>query len=85
MPDLTVLLRVDPMRPSAGQQRSRRARTAAIASRREGLEFQRAVAAAYDEIAARHPDRFVIVDGERPVEEVHERVMAAVGRARAMT
>ena len=80
MPDLTVLVRVDPDLAAArgagrldlgeadGEDRFEAA----------GLDFQRAVAAAYDELAARETDRIVVVDGEGEPEEVHRRVMAAV-------
>jgi dTMP kinase len=50
---------------------------------REGEELQRAVAAAYDELAARHADRYVRLDASRPVEEVHEQVLAEVEARRA--
>jgi dTMP kinase len=79
-PDLTLLLRIDPADAEArGQQRL--AAGADDGSDRfegEGVEFQRAVAAAYDELAARHPDRIAVIDAEGSVEEVRERVMEAV-------
>jgi len=74
-PDLTVLLRVDPevgLGRAEGDDRFES----------EGLELQRAVAQAYEEIAEIASDRVVVVDGAGTVEEVHERVMEAV-RARA--
>ena len=74
-PDLTVLLRVDPevgLGRAEGDDRFES----------EGLELQRAVAQAYEEIAKIASDRVVVVDGDGTVEEVHERVMEAV-RARA--
>ena len=84
VPDVTVLLRIDPARAVArGQQRL--ASGAADGSDRfegEGIELQRAVAAAYDEIASRHPERVAVVDAEGSVEEVRARVMEAVERAR---
>jgi dTMP kinase len=70
-PDLTVLLRVDPqvgMGRADGDDRFEA----------EGLELQRTVAAAYEEIAKIAADRFVVVDGEGTVEQVHARVMEAV-------
>ena len=73
-PDLTVLLRVDPevgIGRTDGEDRFES----------EGLELQRAVAEAYEEIAKIASDRVVVVDGDGTVEEVHERVMEAV-RAR---
>jgi dTMP kinase len=70
-PDLTVLLRVD---PEVGIQRA----DGDDRLESEGLELQRAVADAYEEIAAIAADRFVVVDGEGSVEEVQARVMNAV-------
>ncbi len=82
LPDVTVLLRIDPERAEArGQQRL--AAGGADGSDRfegEGLEFQRLVATAYDDLAARHPERIVVVDAEGSVTEVHARVIEAVRR-----
>jgi dTMP kinase len=67
-PDLTVLLRVDPevgLGRAAGEDRFES----------EGVELQRAVAEAYEEIAIIASDRVVAVDASGSVEEVHERVM----------
>jgi dTMP kinase len=84
-PDLTLLLRIDPDRAEArGQQRL--AAGAADGSDRfegEGIEFQRRVAAAYEEIAARNPARVVIVDAEGSVEQVHARVLEVAAAAGA--
>lgn len=70
-PDLTLMLRIDP-EAALGRAEGRDRFEA------EGLRLQRAVAAAYDEIAAIAPDRVVAVDAAGTVEEVHERVMEAV-------
>jgi dTMP kinase len=70
-PDLTILLRVDPevgLGRAGGEDR--------IES--EGVELQRAVAEAYEEIAKVAADRVVVVDASAPVEEVHARVMAVI-------
>jgi dTMP kinase len=70
-PDLTLLLRVDPevgLGRAGGEDRFEA----------EGVEFQRAVAEAYDEIALIASDRVVVVDAEGSVEEVHARVMDVV-------
>ena len=70
-PDLTLLLRVDPevgLGRADGEDRFEA----------EGLELQRAVAEAYEEIAQIASDRVVVIDGSGTVEEVHERVMDAV-------
>jgi dTMP kinase len=70
-PDLTLLLRVD---PEVGLERA----DGDDRFESEGLELQRAVAEAYEEIAQIASDRVAVVDGEGTVEEVHERVMEAV-------
>jgi dTMP kinase len=70
-PDLTVLLRVDPevgLGRAAGEDRFEA----------EGVELQRAVAEAYEEIATIAADRVVVVDATGTVEEVHERVLEIV-------
>lgn len=70
-PDLTLLLRVDPevgLGRAAGEDRFEAA----------GLELQRAVAEAYEEIAAIASDRVVVIDGDGTADEVHQRVMATV-------
>jgi dTMP kinase len=70
-PDLTLLLWVDPAQAaerSGGDDRFEAA----------GLDFQRAVAAAYGEIAKRNADRVVKIDGSGSVEAVHARVMEEV-------
>jgi dTMP kinase len=73
-PDLTLLLRVDPevgLGRADGEDRFEA----------EGLDLQRAVAEAYEEIAKIASDRVVALDATGSVEEVHERVMAAVRSA----
>ena len=70
-PDLTLYLRIDPevgLGRAAGDDRFEA----------EGLELQRAVAEAYEEIAQIASDRVVTIDAEGSVEEVHARVMDAV-------
>jgi len=75
-PDLTLLLRVDPevgLGRAGGEDRFEA----------EGLDLQRAVAAAYEEIAIIASDRVVVIDAAGTVDEVHERVMEAVRTATA--
>ena len=70
-PDLTVLLRLDPelgLGRADGEDRFEA----------EGLELQREVATAYEEIAIIASDRFVVVDAAGSVEEVHARIMDAI-------
>lgn len=70
-PDLTLLLKVEPelgLGRADGRDRFES----------EGLELQRAVARAYEEIAIVASDRVVTIDADGTVDEVHERVMEAV-------
>jgi dTMP kinase len=68
IPDVTFLLRVDPEqaadRRGDGDDRFEAA----------GIEFQRRVAAAYDELAARHPERIRVVDASGEPDEVFARI-----------
>jgi dTMP kinase len=70
-PDLTLLLRIDPETGLGRAESDDR-------FEREGLELQRAVAEAYEEIAVIASDRVAVIDATGSVEEVHERVMGAV-------
>ncbi len=75
-PDLTLLLKVEPelsLGRAGGKDRFES----------EGVELQRAVARAYEEIAIIASDRVVVVDADGTVDEVHERVMEAVEAHRA--
>jgi dTMP kinase len=75
-PDLTLLLALDPeigLGRAGGDDRFEA----------EGIELQRAVATAYQEIAIIASDRVVVIDAAGTVAEVHERVMAAVEARRA--
>jgi dTMP kinase len=70
-PDLTLLLRIDPevgLGRADGEDRFEA----------EGLELQREVAAAYDEIAMIAADRVTVIDATGTVDEVHARIVAAV-------
>ena len=84
VPELTLLLRIDPETAEArGQQRLAAGQPdGADRFEAEGAEFQRRVATAYDELAERHPERIVAVDATGAPEEVHGRVLAAVEERR---
>lgn len=71
VPDLTLLLRVDPAKGLGRAQSDDRFEA-------EGLRFQERVAEAYEDIARREPHRVVVIDGDGSPGEVHERVMAVV-------
>jgi dTMP kinase len=70
-PEVTFLLDVDPGMASERSGELDR-------FEREGEPLQRAVAAAYEELAQRHPERYVRIDGTRPVDEVHRDVLNRV-------
>lgn len=65
LPDLTVLLLLDP------DEAARRA-GATDRLEREGADFRVSVDAAYRELAGRFPDRIVALDGSRPADELAE-------------
>jgi dTMP kinase len=71
-PDLTLLLRIDPETGLGRAESDDR-------FEQEGLGLQQAVAEAYEEIAQIASDRVVVIDATGSVEEVHGRVMEAVG------
>ncbi len=77
-PDLVVLLRLDPTLGLDRQQVPDRIGA-------EGVEFQRAVSAAFDTLAAEEPERFIVVDATRPLAEIVEDSWASIQRRRSMT
>jgi dTMP kinase len=78
MPERTVVLRVDVA--SAAERARERGDGAADRFELEGIEFQERIAAAFERIAAAEPERVVVVEASGTVEEVHARVMEAIGR-----
>lgn len=80
VPDLTLLLRIDPADAEArGQQRiAAGEQDGSDRFESEGIEFQRTVAAAYDDLAARHAERIVVIDAAGTPADVHDRVMEEV-------
>ena len=81
MPDRTVLLRLD---TETAVERARDRCESPISDRfeAEGDRFQDRIAAEFDRIAAAEPERFVVVDAAGSVDEVHARVLAALGLER---
>ena len=78
-PDLTVVLDVD---PAVGLARSER-RMAAAASTEDrfekfGLTFHETVRAAFRDLAMEYPERAVLIDTARPLDEVCQSVQAAL-------
>jgi dTMP kinase len=74
VPDLTVLLDVD---PAVGL---RRATEIEAPDRLEdaGVDFHREVRAAYRRLAETSPERYLVLDGTREVEELHATIREAV-------
>jgi dTMP kinase len=74
-PDLTVLLDLPPETGLA------RARGRAVADRleSESLEFHQRVRATFQTLAAGDPDRYLVLDATRPVDELAAAVRARVG------
>ena len=66
-----IVLRVDPARGLARQEVEDRIGA-------EGVEFQRRVGEAFDELAEQEPDRIVTVDAMRPVEPVADEATESV-------
>jgi dTMP kinase len=75
-PDLTVLLRIDPQAAAARAGEADRFED-------EGLDLQRRVADAYEQLAAANPARWRAVDAERDENAVAAEVAALVESARA--
>jgi len=76
VPDLTFLLEIDPAAAAARAGEADR-------FEEEGAALQREVGAAYQRLAAADPERWRRVDADRPPDEVHAAVMAAVEAARS--
>ncbi|MGN6428291.1 dTMP kinase [uncultured Leifsonia sp.] len=77
LPDLTILLDLD--------EESARARLDTSRTRYDRLEAERSefharVRAAYLELAAAEPDRFVVVDASRPVDQIAAEIAAEIRR-----
>jgi dTMP kinase len=76
MPDVTFLLSIDPEQAAERAGQLDRFED-------EGDSLQRAVYDAYAELAAAQPERWRIVDADRPSHDVHDDVLAAVQEARS--
>jgi dTMP kinase len=77
-PDLTIVLDVSP--EIAAERRAARGEAAQLYDQNE---VQRALAVFYRDLAKHMPnDRIVLVDGDGPIDVVHERIWNAYGAAR---
>lgn len=75
LPHLTVLLDLD---PTDGRTRLDASRTRYDRLEAEELDFHTRVREAYLELAAAEPERFLVLDAARPVEELQERIRGRV-------
>jgi dTMP kinase len=88
-PDLTLLL-LPSFEASLRRARKRNDRVEAQTGKNEGRfeqeqgDFYRRVWQKYREIAAREPDRVVLIEGDLSIDEVHEQIIEAVA-AQLMT
>lgn len=71
-PDLTFFIDVGPERAQKREGTEDRLES-------EGPGLQRAAAEGYHELLQRYPERMVLVDGNRPVEEVQDEIAAIAG------
>ena len=78
MPERTVLLRVE-VGNALGRAEQRGGPRLSDRFEREGPVFLERIATAFDRIARAEPERVTVVDAEAKVEEVHARVLAALG------
>jgi dTMP kinase len=75
-PDLTLLLRID---PAVGRARQAGRGEAADRLEQEDAAFFGAIAETYDALAAAEPERFVVIDADRPADVVLARALGALG------
>ncbi|HEX2359232.1 MAG TPA: dTMP kinase [Solirubrobacterales bacterium] len=79
-PDLTFFLRIH---PEVAAERIAAEGRAADRFEGEGLQLQKAVAEGYEEVAARHRERFRVIDASASPDEVHAALLAELDRVRA--
>jgi dTMP kinase len=80
-PDMTLLFDIE-AEPAIHRARGRDHSTFSDQTRfeQEDLAFHERVRTGYLELAGQSPERFVVIDARGSAEEVHTRVLAAVGR-----
>ena len=79
-PDITFFLR---LHPEVAAERIAAEGRAADRFEGEGLDLQKRVAEGYEEVAARHPARIKVIDASRDPDEIHDALVAELGRVRA--
>jgi dTMP kinase len=78
-PDLTVLIDID-LEASLGRARARNVSESDSQTRmdEQSMEFYRQVRAAYLRMAEEEADRFRVIDGAAPIDEVERRIWKSV-------
>lgn len=76
-PDLTILLEADEAR--LRERLTQRDGGASDAIGGRSTEYHRAVAASFQRLTEATPDQFAIIDGNGSPDEVHRRILAALG------
>lgn len=74
-PDLTILVDMD---PATGLERALGRQGTEERFEDFGVDMQIRMRQGFLELATKHSDRFVVVDGNRPIEKVHADILAAV-------
>ena len=77
VPDVTLLLRID---PRTGRDRQGTRGEEQDRLEREGEPFFAAIAAAYDDLARSEPDRFRVIDAAQPPDRVLDDALSALTR-----
>ncbi len=75
IPDITLLLDID---PEIGLSRSTRGENEETRFENKGITFHERVRAGYLDLAARNPDRFIVIDASRNEKVIHDDIIAQV-------
>lgn len=75
-PDLTLLITVAP--EQVAERLAKRDGGASDAIGGRDAAYHRSVAEAFQSMADQEPDRFALIDGDAPPDEVHARIIAAI-------
>ncbi len=80
-PDLTILIDIE---PEIGMSRVRKRSDGQLdRMEREAIEFFRSVRAGYLSLASAEPERFVVVDGSQPIDELQQVIRKTVLKLQA--
>jgi len=75
IPDITILLDID---PEIGLSRSTRGENEETRFENKGIAFHERVRAGYLDLAARNPDRFIVIDASRNEKVIHDDIITQV-------